>query len=313
MCVCVCVCHEHCVLFTELIRQQKEKWSVLQGSSDDSSDMSSQLMKESLFTTDHKLLKKLVMSSITQLAEIAYNAGEFDEKELESEVISDNDEEVGPSSLKNDGFTSKHLVKDRSSESKVQENEKSEQTGEEHEEMDEDSKVSDKMKKMANDVKNTGRDSALESLLSNLAVTAEYIESLDSDTDTHSADDDRNVDKELFETGEPEEGYAESHNDKHKPSSSGDISVNGPRPPPLDDARKTSKSRPNDENAAEEGKGEGVYSSSEILAAMMETNEDEEEEFELNEELVREMEQHLEETLSKKLDTKGQCECALHV
>ena len=303
-------------IHVELIRQQKEKLRVIQG--DDTSERGSEreAERDSLLSADHQFLKSLVMASITQLAEIAYEAGEFDsdrEQEIEN-VISDNDKEVGGSRLKSsDHGGDGNLVggRGRGSKGEVQE---------EGEESDGDQKVSDKMKKMAKSVKKTGRDSALESLLSNLAVTAEYIESLDSDTETDesSSDDDSEMSSSdettSLETGEPEEGYGETRGDKDTLSSTapGREALVGGRhkttgkPTSSDDLENDSG---REETGAESSRG-GI--AREMLSALEvdrevegEEEEEEEEEFDVDSELVREMEQQLEETLARQLDTKG--------
>jgi hypothetical protein len=88
-----------------LIRQQKEKLKVL---SKDTSG-AGRREKESLLSSDHLLLRQLVMSSITQLAEIAYDTGSFGlggrEGERELDEIDDDDKEVAGTSLQSSSIT----------------------------------------------------------------------------------------------------------------------------------------------------------------------------------------------------------------
>ena len=92
------------------------------------------------------------------------------------------------------------------------------------------------MKKMADDVRNTGNDDALESLLANLAVTAQYIESLEhAENNADPQTQDNTVPEAVsdkFETGEPGHGSQDKRNHK---STVDDLSVKGP--PPAEDSR----------------------------------------------------------------------------
>ena len=286
----------------ELIRQQEEKLGELQSHDDDTSDGE----EESLFNANHHLLRKLVMSSITQLAEIAYDTSNEQNLYDSGTKVNEMDERLDASDASQQRRSDK-WSNHRGEGGRIEERGSSKETEEDnrrssHEGTDEGQKVSDKMKKMANDVKNTRRDSALESLLTNLAVTAQYIESLE---DGDGTSDTSSESEEEYETGAP----GDSEDDKHMLASSSDASMKGPPP-----AASSSRTGANREDSTSLQGGKARHSaqrsvSSEILAASEldeeEDEEEEEDEFELDPMLVREMEQHLEETLAKQLDTKG--------
>jgi protein OS-9 len=290
--------YEDYLLKQELIKQQKEKLSSLQSSSD--RDREEEEEEESLMIGSHQLLRKLVMSSITQLAEIAYDIGSLEDIELDLDEIDEDDKEVGASSLKRDSGSDEdgEMVKEGASAGVRDRG----QGAENKELSQDDQKASDKMKKMADQVKNTGRDDALQSLLANLAVTAQYIESLESTgNDAKPSDQDNTVPEEAsdqFETGEPGHGDQERH--EHTPASS-DMSVKGPPPTDSRGKGRTGSSEEHKSNHGEYRSTRGSVSE-EFLAADLEEEEEVVEE-ELDSELVREMEHHLEETLAKQLNT----------
>ena len=286
----------------ELIRQQKEKLKVL--SSEDTADNSGGEGVPLLNTNSHQLLKQLLMSSITQLAEIAYdtsNLGTLEAADLDE--IVDDDKEVGGSSRRTGGTSdpikrSAPVViknKDRSLEGKSLEGEQEEE---------EEGSVSEKMKKMADEVKSTGKDSALESLLSNLAVTAQYIESLDGND---GGGEPSNMHRDETADGEMEGEHLEQETSHAASSNSGedDSSVQGPLPVHSDrDGNKVRTSASGETGSRQDSGASGKSISGEGLTA----SEEEEEEggLELNSKMVREIEQRLQETLAKKLDTDGE-------
>ena len=293
---------------TELIRQQKEKLSSLQTSSERDDEEGEE--EESLMSGNHQLLRKLVMSSITQLAEIAYDIGSLDDIELDLDEIDEDDKEVGASSLKRDDSGDEGGEKWSTHGEGVSAGTGDKGQGADDRESSQgDQKVSDKMKKMADSVKNTGRDDALESLLANLAVTAQYIESLENtESDAEPSAQDNTVPKEAtdqFETGEPGHRGQEKH--KHT-STASDISVRGPPPA---DSRNSGRTSSSGESEPSEDHGEyhstsGSISEEILAASDAELEEEEEILEEFGSELVREMEHHLEETLAKQLNTNGQ-------
>ena len=256
---------------------------------------------------NHLLLRKLVMSSITQLAEIAYDMGSLDDIELDLDEIDEDDKEVGASSLKRDDSSDEDNEKWSTSREGVSTGAGDRGQGtDDRESSQDDQKVSDKMKKMADNVRNNGHDDALESLLANLAVTAQYIESLENtQSDAKLSAEDNTVPKEAtdqFETGEPGHGGQERH--EHT-STASDISVKGPPPPDGSDSRRTGESEPSGDHSEYHSTRSSV--SEEILAASDAELEKEEEVLEeFDSELVREIEHHLEETLAKQLNTNGQ-------
>ena len=284
----------------ELIRQQKEKLKVL--SSEDTADDSRGEGVPLLNTNSHQLLKQLLMSSITQLAEIAYdtsNLGTLEAADLDE--IVDDDKEVGGSSRRTGGTSdpikrSAPVViknKDRSLDGKSLEGEQDEEEG----------RVSEKMKKMADEVKSTGKDSALESLLSNLAATAQYIESLDGND---GGGEPSNMHRDETADGEMEGEHLEQET-SHTASSNSeedDSSVQGPLPVHSDrDGNKVRTSASGETGSRQDSGASGKSISGEGLTA---SEEEEEGGLELNSEMVREIEQQLQETLAKKLDTDGE-------
>lgn len=285
-------------LTAELIRQQKEKLKVL---NDKDTSESHRGDTESLLSSNNLLLRKLVMSSITQLAEIAYGTGSLglgEEEERELDEIDDDDKEVAGTSSRTKGLVERQSTivgesssKGQSSEDKVQ--------------GDETRKVSEKMKRMAEDVKSKGKDSTLESLLSNLAVTAQYIESLEGNNggggDSSNIDNDDEVMAD--ETGEP--GEIPSENEQSHISSTtdeGHTSVKGP--PPINSATQDQRTVETTGSSSGDGRAAGRSISSDIHAAGEEEEEDEEE-FDLDPEVVKEVEQQLQDALAKQLDTDG--------
>lgn len=308
----------------ELIRQQKEKLSAIQ-SRDDSTDNEKGSMV-SRVGGEHQILRKLVMSSITQLANIAsdslYDAGYLEDQydiELDLDEIDDDDKEVGAGSLKRDDSGGSERLSDlgdgrtehgeeraANSEGNVQ--------GEvvESSQGANDQKVSEKMKKMASDAKSTGRDSALESLLTNLAVTAEYIESLESTQTAKPAQDNAvpNGVSEKFETGEPGQRKKGQEGHGRDDTSANVLSVRGPQ---VDDGQDERTSRGEYAMAQQtEDRRTHRFSrdsvSGEIVAASegeSESEDEEDEELQLDPELVKKIKHELEETLAKQLDTKG--------
>ena len=279
----------------ELIRQQKEKLKVL--SSEDTSDDSRGEGVPLLNTNSHQLLKQLLMSSITQLAEIAYdtsNLGTLEAADLDE--IVDDDKEVGGSSRRAGG-TSDPIK--RSAPVVIKNKDRS--LDREGEQDEEEGSVSEKMKKMADEVKNTGKDSALESLLSNLAVTAQYIESLDGND---GGGEPSNMHRDDTADGEMEGEHLEQETSHAASSNSGedDSSVQGPLPVHSDrDGNKVRTSASGETGSRQDSGasgGEGLTASEE--------EEEEEGGLELNSKMVREIEQQLQETLAKKLDTDGE-------
>lgn len=300
LCCGICI---YMYMPAELIKQEKKKLTDLQASH----EITSKDKGDSLLNVDHKLLRQLVMSSITQLAEIAYDVGSLDqETDSDLDRIDDSDMEVGGGDLRTarsdasrreqqpppeGGEVRGHQRKGVRSEVKV------------HGDIDgaEDvEKVSDKMKKMADNVKNDGKDSALESLLANLAVTAQYIESLENEGDENTPS------TELQEevSGTHQEPSEDDDHEFDGGSSDGDEAVRGP--PTLESGREASGTSGSDTHKSPD-KGRRSVSSEILAASGLEMEEEEEEEFELDPELVKEMEQQLEETLAKQLDTKGRC------
>ena len=261
---------------------------------------------------NNQLLRKLVMSSITQLAEIAYDVGSLDNLELDLDEIDEDDTEVGASSLKKSYGDDSEKWSTHKEEGRSGHGLEGGSAGQGGKGRSEDSgssqngeKVSDKMKKMADNVRNTGKGDALESLLANLAVTAQYIESLEhAENNADPQTQDNTVPEAVsdkFETGEP--GHESQDKRNHK-STVDDLSVKVP--PPAEDSRDSGR---REHLASQPKEDRREYQSSrgsigeEILAEL----EEEEEEFEeLDSELVREMEQHLEEALAKQLNTNGQ-------
>ena len=262
------------------------------------------------------------MSSITQLAEIAYDTGNnLGQVEKDLDEIED-DKEVGGSGQNSremrDGI--KRLPPlERSGDSK--EKSSVNRAGETEERSSE--RASEKMKKMADNVKSSGRDSALESLLSNLAVTAQYIESLDSDEDGGREPSDLATNENSDGSTEPSQGHQEAHGHRklHSSSSAGaredSPSVKGP---PLVENNKAGKGRTSssgESDGSEDSRtttttttttGGGGRSIGEvILAASEKEKEGKEEEIDLDSEAVREFEQQLQETLAKKFNTDGEC------
>lgn len=249
------------------------------------------------------------MSSITQLAEIAYDTGnlelgEDDERELNE--IDEEDEEFSGSYLNKDpGSGSRSTLKrggglvveegHQSSKERVKESEVDE------EDRDGQDKVSDKMKKMAKNVKSTGRDSALESLLSNLAVTAQYIESFNDDDD-NNGDSSNNENSDREKSREPKPGSRE-RSLPGDPNDDDHSSVKGPAPPLMANkkARITEKSNGDEEEGGVAGRRIGR----EIMAAskLEREEEDEGEEDELDSEMMRDVEQQLQDILAKQFDT----------
>ena len=287
------------------------------------------------------LLRKLVMSSITQLAEIAseslYDAGYLEEQydmEPDLDEIDDDDKEVGAGGLKREDTSDNGESDDSGSSTKFWERgaKRQERAAEPESrraaepesrndigESSNDQKVSNKIKKMSGNVRNNGRDRALESLLNNLAVTAEYIESLE-DTGTSQQARDNEVPKEIsdkFETGEP--GEREKGRQEGEGTGGDGASVRGPSV----DMGQNGKNKLRDYSVSQHPEGGRAHrfskdgTSNEITAVsegeseageMEEEGEEEEEEEEDEEdaELVREIEQQLEERLAQQLDTMGQ-------
>ena len=283
----------------ELIRQQKEKLKVL--SSEDTADNSRGEGVPLLNTNSHQLLKQLLMSSITQLAEIAYdtsNLGTLEAADLDE--IVDDDKEVGGSSRRTGG-TSDPIK--RSAPVVIKNKDRS--LDREGEQDEEEGSVSEKMKKMADEVKSTGKDSALESLLSNLAVTAQYIESLDGND---GGGEPSNMHRDETADGEMEGEHLEQETSHAASSNSGedDSSVQGPLPVHSDrDGNKVRTSASGETGSRQDSGGSGKSISGEGLTAS-EEEEEEEGGLELNSKMVREIEQQLQETLAKKLDTDGE-------
>lgn len=307
-CTCACVY----TIFAELIRQQKEKLISLESSSDKTSEERG----DSLSDNDHKLLRRLVMSSLAQLAEIAYDIGSSGsmedqgsyEEEEDLDRIDDDDKELGASSWSRDNSKSERQQSTTLGREASREREPVGSEVKVHRDVDteEVEKVSDKMKKMANDVKNTGKDSALESLLANLAVTAQFIESLENEDEDPSSSTGRTSE----EASDRLEGDLKQYEDGDEGrDTEGDMTGKGP--PVVEGDRETGRTSVSgaDGDAMGDRAPRSASISSEILAASgLEESAKEkegEEEFELDPELVREMEQHLEEALAKQLDTKG--------
>lgn len=271
------------------------------------------------------------MSSITQLAQIAseslYDAGYLEEQydvELDLDEIDDNDKEVGAGGLKRDdtsddgesddsGRSTKFWERGAEKQEKAAESESRRAAESESRndigESSNDQKVSNKIKKMSTNVKNNGRDRALESLLNNLAVTAEYIESLE-DTETTQQARDNEVPKEIadkFETGEP----GEREKGQQEGEGAAGASVRGPSV----DMGQNGINKLRDYSVSQHAEGGRAHRSSkdgtsnEITAVSegeSEAGEMGEEEDVEDEELVREIEQQLEERLAQQLDTMGQ-------
>ena len=259
--------------------------------------------KESLLSSDHLLLRKLVMSSITQLAEMAYDTGSFkldreEEEERELNKIDDDDKEIGGSNLK----SSRRESEDGEQWSGTVGGERSKEDNrvEGDDGMEEGGRVSEKMKKMAEDVKSTGRDSTLESLLSNLAVTAQYIESLEGNNDRGlpNIGHDEGAPDETGEPGEvpneDEKSRITSGTDEH------DISVKGPTSQLAVGTEQTILSG----RASEDSRAVGKSVNRQILAAREEEGE-EEDGLDMDPEVVRDMEEQLQEALAKQFDTDG--------
>ena len=265
--------------------------------------------KESLLSGDHLLLRQLVMSSITQLAEIAYDTGTFglgareDKRELDE--IDDDDKEVAGTSLQSSSITERWSSLAGRSRSKGQGSEDRVQGGEQEETKDGGRRVSEKMKRMAEDVKSTGKGSALESLLSNLAVTAQYIESLEGNNRKGGPSNTDNDEAAPDETGEPGDvpnGEKPSRvNSKLTDKDDKDASAKGP--PPLESNIRETRTVSGAGSTSDDGRTVGRSISSESLAASEE--EKDEEELELDPEAVREVEQQLQEALARQFDTNG--------
>ncbi|CAI7989293.1 Protein OS-9 [Geodia barretti] len=294
--------YEDFLLKQELIRQQKEKLKVL---SKDTSG-AGRREKESLLSNDHLLLRQLVMSSITQLAEIAYDTGSFGlggrEGERELDEIDDDDKEVAGTSLQSSSITERWSSLAGRSRSKGQSSEDRVQGDEQEGTKDGGGRVSEKMKRMAEDVKSTGKDSAaLESLLSNLAVTAQYIESLDGNNRKRGPSNTDNDEAAPDETGEPGDvpNGEEPSRVSSKLTNKDDASAKGP--PPLESNIRETRTVSEAGSTSDDGRTVGRSISSEILAASEE--EKDEEELELDPEAVREVEQQLQEALAKQFDT----------
>ena len=280
--------------------------------------------RDTLLSSNQQLLRQLVMSSITQLAEIAYDTGNnLGQVEKDLDEIDEDDKEVGGSGQNSremrDGI--KRLPPlERSGESK--EKSSVNRAGETEERSSE--RASEKMKKMANNVKSSGRDSALESLLSNLAVTAQYIESLDSDEDGGREPSELATNENSDGSTEPSQGHQEAHEHRvlHSSSSTGaredSPSVKGP---PLVENKKAGKGRTSssgESDGSEDSRtttttttattGGGRSIGEVIMAASEKEKEGKEEEgIDLDSEAVREFEQQLQETLAKKFNTDGEC------
>ena len=310
----------------ELVRQQKEKLGQDNDAESQEKGSSETGSKEELSSSEHQLLRKLVMRSITQLAQIAsdslHDSGyledryELDDVDIDVELELDT-EEAG---LTEKGAQGKGEADAASG--------KAAQTQEDSQSQDSGEKVSDKMKKMASDVNANGKDDALESLmtslLTNLAATAEYIESQEQaklNKPTEEQVVPRDV-AESFKTGEePEEEEEEDEGKKDEEkkrqyhSDSPDVpSVIGPevdRNHPYQKRRKetSSDTQATDSNLAggtasnqlsenkdaqETGLGDGVAK-----------NTESDEQWELDPDLVKEVEQQMEETLGKQFDGKG--------
>lgn len=275
------------------------------------------------------------MSSITQLAQIAseslYDAGYLEEQydmELDLDEIDDNDKEVGVGGLKRDDTSDGGGSDDssrtprfwergterqeRAAESESRRDAESESRNDvgESSYQSNDQKVSNKIKKMSSNVKNNGRDRTLESLLNNLAVTAEYIESLEDTETTRQA----NVPKEIsdkFETGEP--GEREKGQQEGEGTAGDGASVRGPSV----DMGQNGKHKLRDYSISqraeggrghrfsEDGTGNEITAVGEGESEAGEVGEEGKEDVE-DAELVREIEQQLEESLAQHLDTMGQ-------
>jgi hypothetical protein len=292
--------YEDFLLKQELIRQQKEKLKVL---STDTSGTGGR-EKESLLSGDHLLLRQLVMSSITQLAEIAYDTGTFglggreDKRELDE--IDDDDKEVAGTSLQSSSITERWSSLAGRSRSKGQGSEDRVQGGEQEETKDGGRRVSEKMKRMAEDVKSTGKGSALESLLSNLAVTAQYIESLEGNNRKGGPSNTDNDEAAPDEPGDVSNGEKPSRvNSKLTDKDDKDASAKGP--PPLESNIRETRTVSGAGSTSDDGRTVGRSISSESLAASEE--EKDEEELELDPEAVREVEQQLQEALARQFDT----------
>lgn len=272
------------------------------------------------------------MRSITQLAQIAsdslHDSGyledryELDDVDIDVELELDTDEA---------GLTEKGSQREDEADAASG---KAASTHEDSQSQDNGEKVSDKMKKMASDVNANGKDDALESLmtslLTNLAATAEYIESQEQSKMSKPAEEQavpRDV-AENFKTGEePEEekegegGKKEEEKKMQGHSHLADVpSVVGPemdRKHPYQKRRKETSSDAevtdpsltegtasnqlsDNRDVGETGIGDGTIKST------VETEQESDEQWELDPELVKEMEHQMEETLGKQLDTKGQ-------
>ena len=297
------------------------------------------------------------MKSITQLAQIAsgslYDSGYLDNPdgvdvdiELDLDEINDDDiEAAGMGNLKTgngggeggDGEKKGSLTGSRE-DSRLEGGGRGERSGagrrqevrESSQDARADGRVSDKMKKMASDVKTTGRDSALESLLTNLAATAEYIESLENPPQATESAHDNGIPREVadsFQTGDD----SQQENTRERSGGDDDADVSRVRGPQADDenlnrVRRTdtsssgkkyvSSKQTTDNEAAQNYGGGGTTVGSEWATAgegetRTEDVEEEEENVQeldqLDPELVREMEQQMEKTLGRQLDTDGQC------
>ena len=302
------------------------------------------------------------MKSITQLAQIAsgslYDSGYLDDPdgvdidiELDLDEINDDDiEAAGMGNLKTgngggeggDGEKRGSLA-GSGEDSRLEGGGRGERSGagrrqevqESSQDARADGRVSDKMKKMASDVKTTGRDSALESLLTNLATTAEYIESLENPPQATESAHDNSIPREVakgFQTGDD----SQHENTRERSGGDGDASspdVSRVRGPQADDenlnqVRRTdtsssgkyvSSKRTIDNEAAQNygggGGGDGTTVGSEWATAgkgegetrteNVEEEENVQELDQLDPELVREMEQQMEKTLGRQLDTDG--------
>ena len=319
---------------SELIRQQERL-------EDDDSSAESQEKgsgsKEELSSSEHQLLRKLVMRSITQLAQIAsdslHDSGYLEDRyeldDVDIDVELELDTEVGLTEKGTRGEGEADTASGKAAQ--TQEDSQSQSNGE---------KVSDKMKKMANDVNANGKDDALESLmtslLTNLAATAEYIESQEQAKLSKPAEEQvvpRDV-AENFNTGEePEEEEEEEGGKEEGEKKSQDHSdladvppVIGPEMDRKHPYHKRRKETTSDVGATDYNLGEGTANNqlsenkyvqetdagNGVAKSTAGAENESDEQWELDPDLVKEMEQQMEETLGKELDGKGQHSVTYH-
>ena len=294
-----------------------------------------------LSSSEHQLLRKLVMKSITQLAQAAtenlQNSGYLDDQYELDEV----DIDIKLNVDKDDTSKTKKSAQGEDSVDETQPTgEGSRQSHKSSTSPSNGDKVSEKMKKMADSVNTNGKDDALESLmttlLKNLATTAEYIEAQDQEEEEEKqatgeeqampvhARENFKIDSKK-EDEEEEEGE-----EKKKRRGKGNIQIkasavaNAPlvSGPEIGSKRRTgvsavhregevnagghSEESKSDRKESQEGKmgvNEGVGEG--VSSDGGEDGDGRDGEWALDPNLVKEMEHQMEETLSKELDNKG--------